>query len=252
MKIQATPPTPHLSSPVHNIVLNNRTVTYSLVRRDRKTIGLRINSSGLTISAPIRLPQKEIEAMLQHKANWVIEKLSAWENSSTNRLEWKIHAIYWLLGEPYQLVVSSGQLQLVLQQSINPNLTKIWSTESTSTLFSAQQIEHYVLTWYHQQAIACMKDRLAFYAEKLGVTMPIFHLSNARSRWGSCNASGVIRLNWRLIQLPLVLIDYVIAHELAHLLEMNHSPAFWKIVAKIYPEYNLARRQLRQISKLMI
>ena len=91
-----------------------------------------------------------------------------------------------------------------------------------------------------------------FYAEKLGVGMPVFHLSNARSRWGSCNASGVIRLNWRLIQLPLALIDYVIAHELAHLFEMNHSRAFWEVVAKIYPEYRRAQRELKQIGKLMI
>lgn len=251
MKIRATR-TLHPSSPAHNIVLNNRRITYSLVRRNRKTIGLRITSSGLTISAPLRLSQIEIEAILQHKANWIIEKLGAWENSSANRTEWKLHAVYWLLGEPYQLVVTSGQLQLLQQQDIKSDVIKVWSDEASSTPFSAQQIERYVLTWYQRHAITCMKDRLAFYAEKLGVATPIFHLSNARSRWGSCNTSGVIRLNWRLIQLPLALIDYVIAHELAHFFEMNHSSAFWEVVAKIYPEYNLARRELSKIGRLMM
>lgn len=251
MKIRVTR-VQHQNNPTHRIVLNNRTITYSLVRRNRKTFGLRINASGLTISAPLRIPQREIEAILQRKADWIIEKLDAWENSSSNHLEWRLHAVYWLLGEPYQLIALSAQLQLVPQNSIKPDMVRPCSAESTSTQFSAQQLEHFVLAWYQQQATACMTDRLAFYAEKLGVGMPVFHLSNARSRWGSCNASGVIRLNWRLIQLPLALIDYVIAHELAHLFEMNHSQAFWEVVAKIYPEYRRAQRELKQIGKLMI
>lgn len=251
MEIQVTP-AQHQNNPTHSIVLNNRTVIYSLIRRNRKTIGLRINASGLAILAPSRISQKEIEAMLQQKTDWIIEKLDAWKDCSTHRLEWKLHAVYWLLGEPYQLIVLSEQLQLVPQNSIKLDPTKLCDAELTSTLFSAQQLEHFVLAWYRQQAIACMADRLAFYAEELGVATPVFHLSNARSRWGSCNASGVIRLNWRLIQLPLALIDYVIAHELAHLSEMNHSRAFWEVVAKIYPEYRQAQRELKQISKLMI
>ncbi|HPP47199.1 MAG TPA: M48 family metallopeptidase, partial [Accumulibacter sp.] len=67
-------------------------------------------------------------------------------------------------------------------------------------------------------------------------------------RWGSCSAQGVIRLNWRLLHLPLPLIDYVLIHELAHLLEMNHGPRFWAIVATACPDYQALRRQLRQQS----
>ncbi|MCG7756220.1 MAG: M48 family metallopeptidase, partial [Nitrosomonas sp.] len=77
------------------------------------------------------------------------------------------------------------------------------------------------------------------------VPPPPFRLSRAKTRWGSCNSRGLVTLNWRLIQLPLHLIDYVVAHELAHLIEMNHSKAFWRLVGAIYPDYQAARNMLK-------
>ena len=71
-------------------------------------------------------------------------------------------------------------------------------------------------------------------------------LSSARTRWGSCTAAGVIRLNWRLLQAPPAVLDYVMAHELAHLEHMNHSPAFWAETARLYPDWQTARRWLKQ------
>jgi len=67
----------------------------------------------------------------------------------------------------------------------------------------------------------------------------------ARSRWDSCTARGSVRLNWQLIRMPLRLIDYVVVHELAHLAEMNHSPAFWRVVATACPDYMKRRCELR-------
>jgi predicted metal-dependent hydrolase len=77
--------------------------------------------------------------------------------------------------------------------------------------------------------------------------LPPLRLSYAASLWGSCNTRGVVSINWRLIQMPLHLIDYVVAHELSHLIEMNHSPAFWQTVGRIYPEYREARKELKKL-----
>jgi predicted metal-dependent hydrolase len=71
-------------------------------------------------------------------------------------------------------------------------------------------------------------------------------LSSATTRWGSANANGSVRLHWRLIHHPLATIDYVVAHELAHLREMNHSERFWSVVRSVVPEYEAARRELRR------
>ncbi|MFN9391063.1 MAG: M48 family metallopeptidase [Betaproteobacteria bacterium] len=86
------------------------------------------------------------------------------------------------------------------------------------------------------------------FAERLGVARPRVLLSDARTRWGSCNAGGEVRLNWRLMQAPEALIDYVVAHEVAHLLHLNHSPRFWRAVERIYPAWETARAELAATS----
>ena len=117
-----------------------------------------------------------------------------------------------------------------------------------SPRLDTHQIEKSVMSWYRNRALTCFSERIAVYAPKLGVPLPTLRLSRAASLWGSCNARGVVRLNWRLIQMPLHLIDYVVAHELAHLIEMNHSAAFWQTVGCIYPGYREARKELKKLA----
>ncbi len=76
-------------------------------------------------------------------------------------------------------------------------------------------------------------------------------LSNARSEWGSCNAKGEIRLNWRLVQLPPMLAEYVVAHEVAHMVELNHSARFWAVVEALLPGHAALRRQLDDWTALL-
>jgi len=76
-------------------------------------------------------------------------------------------------------------------------------------------------------------------------------LSDARTRWGSCGASGRVLINWRLMLLPPHLIDYVVMHELAHLREPNHSTRFWNIVASTYPGHRAARRELNALAHML-
>ena len=107
------------------------------------------------------------------------------------------------------------------------------------------------IAWIKERAQALLGERLALYAASLGVPMPTLTLSNARTQWGRCHADGQVRLNWRLIHLPLHLVDYVVAHELAHLREMNHSARFWAVLGSLYPGYRAARAQLRKSNHLL-
>ncbi|MGZ8155323.1 MAG: M48 family metallopeptidase, partial [Burkholderiales bacterium] len=101
--------------------------------------------------------------------------------------------------------------------------------------------------WLHTQALGCFAARVDYFRLSAGIdSKPQVRLSNARTRWGSCHVSGRIHLNWRLVQMPLRLIDYVVAHEVAHLMEMNHSKRFWRTVAGMVPDYQARRIELRQ------
>jgi predicted metal-dependent hydrolase len=105
-----------------------------------------------------------------------------------------------------------------------------------------------VKLWFQAEAKRVFGERLDLYAPRVGVTYNAFALSSAGTRWGSCTVAGNIRLNWKLIHYPLGLLDYVVVHELAHLREMNHSPAFWAVVGEVFPDYDGARAGLRKRS----
>ena len=108
-----------------------------------------------------------------------------------------------------------------------------------------------VLHWLKEQALALVAARVPAYASRVGRADPDVRLSNARSEWGSCNARGVIRLNWRLVQLPPALADYVVAHEVAHIVELNHSARFWSLVETLLPGHAALRRQLDDWTALL-
>jgi predicted metal-dependent hydrolase len=112
-------------------------------------------------------------------------------------------------------------------------------------LADVQHIRERVQRWLHAQALQVFGQRLPVYAAQLGVEFRAYALSSAATRWGSCSSDGKIRLNWRLIHFPVPIIDYVVAHELAHLREMNHSPRFWSTVESIFPDFREARHTLK-------
>jgi predicted metal-dependent hydrolase len=225
--------------------LNGQEIAYTLKRCQRKSIGLKIDSHGLSISVPLQASIPDVETILQERADWITKKLEHWRNKKNLALTWTDNAIYPLLGEPWQIAMkTSGEIQMARQ-----SVKEVENGADLKQLIpelNPRQIEKFVLAWYHQQAITCFKQRILVYAPKLNVRHPPFRLSRAKTRWGSCNNRGVIHLNWRLIQMPPHLVDYVVAHELSHLIEMNHSAAFWKRVESVYPNYLMARKELKE------
>jgi predicted metal-dependent hydrolase len=109
-----------------------------------------------------------------------------------------------------------------------------------------------VQAWLTEQARQHLTARLRHYAPVVGVRWTRLRLSSATTRWGSAHADGAIHLNWRLIHLAPELIDYVVVHELCHLREMNHSPAFWRLVEAVLPDQAERRRALRRVTLLTL
>lgn len=215
---------------------------YQLKRSRRKTIGIRIGHRGVQVCAPMDLSLSEIDRLVQTKACWIQQKLSEWKDKKPLKpLSTEHRTLYPMLGDLWKPGINAhGQLYMALASS---DAATRHASAADGTLKPAS-VQKWVATWYQQHAIACFSERLTLYAVKLNIAKPHFKLSHAKTRWGSCNSRGVIRLNWRLIQLPLHLVDYVVAHELCHLIEMNHSSAFWQLVANIFPDYPRARQEL--------
>lgn len=237
-----------LAQEARRVDLNGKEIAYTLKRCRRRTIGMKIDSDGLTVSAPLRESLRWVESVLQDKAGWVLKKLDEWENKKSIRLVWEETAVFPLLGESWQLATAAPGVMRMTQVKMRSKTADKQLALPLPSLLTAKQIEEIVMPWYRQQALACFHTRSALYANKLGVPQPQLRLSRAKTQWGSCDIRGIVYLNWRLIQMPLHLVDYVVAHELSHLVEMNHSPAFWQTVASIYPDYLAARKELKGIA----
>ncbi len=221
---------------------NGETISYLLERRPRRTVGLKITADGLVVHAPKRIFAFQLNQILQQKSSWILNKLQAREANHVAKIEWidGEHLLY--LGNDIQLIISQN----------NSNKALIFD-QNTLLVASPQPNNHAVLgrkviQWYKKQAAIDFSRRLEILAAKLGVATPPLTLSNAQSRWGSCNSRGEVRLNWRLLQAPPHIINYVICHELAHLKQMNHSAKFWAVVEQLFPNYKLAEKELKALS----
>lgn len=212
-------------------------IPYRLRRSPRRrTIALLIDDRGLQVAAPLRAPQGAIDALLREHAGWVIRKFGDWQRKRPQPRRW-------IAGEQVLLRGSALTLETC------PGITRTRQDGErllVDASLDAVAVEAAVHRWLKDEAILHFTERCRDYSTQLGLPPPAVRLSNARTRWGSCHAAGRIRMNWRLIQVPEAWIDYVAAHEVAHLRQMNHSPAFWQTVATLVPDHRERRAALRR------
>ncbi len=224
----------------HRIALGDAHVAYQLRRSRRRTIGLTIDQRGLRIAAPLRARLGDIEKLIREHGQWVLDKLANWRERPP----------------PEKLQIADGLPITLLGETWTVTLTDIgrarWQfagqtiyLKPTTTHDAAQLLEMAL----REKARDVFTERLGHYAPRLGVGLPPLRLSSARTRWGSCSHRGGIALNWRLIFMPLTVLDYVVCHELAHLKEMNHSPRFWSVVEQLCPDWRALRLELRQLGR---
>ncbi len=232
-------PAPAPASSRHEFVLDGGPVTYIIKRSARRrSITLTVDADGLRVGAPWRASQRRIETLLIEHERWIVRKLAEWRERRPPALAWKSGARVMVLGEgvilecdPARAAIerTDGRLVLPLDPMVQPGTLRA-----------------HVLAWLRGAALACFEQRVAHYAPTLAVCVPSIRLSNAKTRWGTCHPDGRVRLNWRLIQMPLTLLDYVVVHELAHLRHPNHSQHFWREVERVLPDYAQRRCALRR------
>lgn len=222
-------------------VLEGMRVAYLFQRVRRRSIGFVVGPDGLEVRAPKWVTLKEVELGLQERGEWVLRKWAELQERQKNirQIEWREGASLDYLGAPIHLHLSpqNGRSELNDQRQL------LLALPHTA---EASQIRDAVQAWLMREAKTLFEQRLNHFAPLMGVQWQRLSLSNAGSRWGSARVDGAIRLNWRLIHLKPEAIDYVVVHELAHLQEMNHSPAFWKVVADILPDHLERRKALQK------
>jgi predicted metal-dependent hydrolase len=206
--------------------IGGRSIEYRFVRRRRRTLGITVDADGLKISAPLRAPWRDIEGFVREKERWILAKLDEWSvaprpplvrGASGERLP--------LFGELVELELGDGPVRLEGKEITFDKLDNL-------------------LRWLKATALEALRPRVAHFAALLDRPAPRVALSNARTQWGVCTEDGTIRLSWRLVHIDPALADYVVAHETAHLVELNHSARFYHVLASLYPGWPAARERL--------
>lgn len=204
----------------------------------RQTIALQITRDGkLVVRAPNRTSQQIIYQFITSKQHWITKKIQqALERQS------KATPKNYLPGEKFLYLGESYPLAIVDQQTA--------SVVFDNYFLLAKQHEHQIkeklFHWYRQQAQTIIFNLLADCAMKHKFKYHSVALSNARTKWGSCNSKGHLKFNWRLVMAPLPVIEYVVIHELSHLVQPNHSKKFWQQVQTLLPDYQQRRQWLKE------
>jgi len=210
-------------------------VPYQLRRsRRRRTLGLTVTLSEVRIHAPSWTPRAEIESYVRQQHDWLHR---AW-----TRMQARTPQV--AAASATEVRYLGRTLVLDIRASLFAEVRRHGDTLRVHAPLEAE-VGALVRNWLHAQASRLLAWRLARIARRLGRAPSRFALSNAQTQWGSCTRRGHVRLNWRLVQAPLTLIDYVAAHELAHLIHLDHSPRFWAQVAELCPDALARRAELR-------
>lgn len=220
-----------------HVLIGARIVPYELRQAAGRRLSIRIDERGVGVGAPPRLTLAEIEAFLRSHGEWVLQKL---EEYSTHQ------------GRRHLRICDGVRLPVLGDQAavrVVPGSNRVLWQENALVLAARPDADLAAMArrGLQRRALEHFSLRLGHYSARMGrPAPPAFGLSSARTRWGSCSTKTGIRLNWRLVHLPPHFGDYVIAHELAHLVEMNHSPRFWAVVASLYPDWRDVRAELKR------
>lgn len=219
------------------VQLGTRVVAFRFARSRRRTIGISIDADGLAVAAPHYAPWIEIEKFLLEKSRWISRKLDEWAKA----------------GRPIRVSGVAGEAIPVRGQMLTLDLAqgkKRFEIDDCRLLLQLRNpgerahVKADLVRGLKAHAFDILSPRVAHYAARLGLPQPRLSISNARTQWGVCTQDGRIRLSWRLVHVAPALADYVVAHEVAHLVELNHSARFWKVVETLYPDCRAARQRL--------
>lgn len=225
---------------------NGNTIDYELKRSNRKTLGITVYPDlRVVVRAPRKLKIAEIEIFLQSRGDWMLKHLAKYaEQAPPPAHEYVEGEDFLFLGEKYPLCVIEEPERRRAFAKIGDDALYLYIPVDADFETRQRAIE----LWYRREARECFAVRLDEcypLVEPLGIPYPEVRIKNMKTRWGSCSGrADRINLNIKLMQTPLICIDYVILHELCHFIERNHSSRYYALLASVEPEWKALRKLL--------
>lgn len=211
--------------------------SYKVIRSKRRTIALAVTAdASLIVRAPMNTPLSYIERLVESKIDWIrraVVRVSSRPRPIAH--DYIDGESFLYLGKSYKLrVVKNSEKKLDFRSEFLLSSKEKWHARELLT------------AWYKKEAKKKLCERVEWCSRRAGISYKSIKITTANKRWGSCSTSGNLNFSWRLIMAPLLVVDYVVVHELAHIEHKNHSKAFWNSVKVMYPNYEKAQRWLQQ------
>jgi predicted metal-dependent hydrolase len=186
------------------------------------------------VTLPLDFSQEEIDSLIERKAQWIQKQLAFFRGRRDARIQ-LCHDEILYLGNIYSFRLLSGLRRAVA----------IDAQEKTISSGMNLLADGVLGRWYRKEAKRVIMERLEHFADTHNFTYNRVFIRNQKTLWGSCSSKRNLSFNWRLIQTPLDIIDYIVVHELVHTEILRHTKAFWERVASFYPQYHQARVWLK-------
>jgi predicted metal-dependent hydrolase len=209
---------------------------YQLIRSPRRTVSLSFDREGeLVVRAPNRASQKDVERFIEQKRAWIEKNRQRAQAQKSRKKQFAEGEPFLLLGKEYPLrVTPEFRSRMYFENGF------------VVSLFQMNKIKKLFEDWYKDKALEIIRPRVGHYSGLMGVEHQRISVKNTRSQWGSCSHAGNLSFSWRLIMAPPEVVDYVVVHELAHILHKNHSAKFWKTVGQFCPDFKARRDWLKK------
>jgi predicted metal-dependent hydrolase len=209
-----------------------------IIRSKRKTLALIVRTDGsVLVRAPLRTPKSVIQAFVAKNKGWIeIKQAQVLATLPLPTREYVSGQTFPYLGASYPLDIVEGQRDALLLDTGKFKLAALQPNDAAAAFER----------WYREQARQVLSARVEFFTRAYNFHYKSIRITSARTRWGSCSATGSLSFSWRLIQAPLVVVDYVVVHELVHTVVHNHSKKFWQRVGMIMPDFQDHRKWLRE------
>lgn len=213
-----------------------------VIRTNRlRTATIKVVGNKVEVSVPQLLSDARIKDLLMKKSTWIKRKLIDHSQIALPKPKEYINGeAFPYMGRNYRLKVVKGS-----ENAVKLTQGYIQVTVARTAKVNDQLIRDLLVNWYMDLAIARLKEKTLKYAKQLGVIPKSISVRDYKSRWGSCSVKGDISYNWRIILAPQEIVDYVVVHELSHMIQHNHSPKYWKLVEKIFPNHQDCREWLK-------
>ena len=211
---------------------------YTLTRSRRRTVAIYIKGGGMEVRAPLKMPKRDIDEFVASKQQWIMKHLTQQQEAARQREAFTLNYgnTVTFRNTEYPLTAQTGTRAGFDGERfyLPPGLT-------------SEQMKSALVPIYRQLAKRHISGRVAYYAGLMNVAPAAVKINDAKTHWGSCSAKKSLNFSWRLIMADDMVIDYIVVHELAHILEMNHSVRFWAVVAVVLPDYKERKKRLKEL-----